>query len=299
MKELFEQTLKDKLKNEIYSGEQQIGLSKKNERKIREGKERKIIQEGLKTFHEELENVINRICELKEQNNNSNKKIIESEKNIMKHISEVLLFFFYGFILLFTFILKLNITFVQKNKIIMDYEKKEHNIKEKNDVIKKSMRNITIHTANVDEFMKSQALKKNRDNYMNDLNSKISHESKAIERIKLEINQRNQFLINLRNKKIYIKDCLRDFYLQTLKNFKRIDNYNGEISEVIYSLWNLKYKIKNEDFPELLDAISKEYILSYAHHLRKFKELSDDKVKQKELENIKVAFYFRKKINFS
>lgn len=88
-KEIFEQNLKDKLKNEIYSGEHQIGLSKKNERKIREEKEKKMIEDGLKTFREELDNVNLKISEMNELNVNSSKNIIEMEKNIMKYVAEV------------------------------------------------------------------------------------------------------------------------------------------------------------------------------------------------------------------
>lgn len=126
-----------------------------------------------------------------------------------------------------------------------------------------------------------QALKKEKDRFVSTLNSKMSHEIKGIERIKLEINQRNQYLINLRNKKMYIKDCLRDFYLQTLKNLKKIDKNNGEISEIINSLWDLKYNVKNEDFPDILDSQSKTFLLTYTQQLKKFKEFCSDRVKNK------------------
>lgn len=89
LKEVSEQDLKDKLKNEIYSGEQQIGLSKKSERKIRDEKEKKMIEDGLKSFREELDNVNLKISEIKELNMNSSKDIIEMEKQMMKCVSEV------------------------------------------------------------------------------------------------------------------------------------------------------------------------------------------------------------------
>lgn len=124
-----------------------------------------------------------------------------------------------------------------------------------------------------------QALKRDKEKSISTLNSKISHQIKGIERIKSDINKRNQFLINLKNKKLYIKDCLRNFYLQTLKNLKKIDKNNGEISEIIYSLWDLKYNVKHDDLPDILDNQSKVFILTYTEKLKNFKELCSDRVK--------------------
>lgn len=113
-------------------------------------------------------------------------------------------------------------------------------------------------------------LKIDKEQKINSISEKIQKENKIFELIKIELNNKTLYLKELDLKKQFMKDSLKQIYLQILKNYKLIDNYNGNLSDTIIALWNLKISISVDDFPNFLDLKSKQYIIENAKLIQQF-----------------------------
>ena len=100
-------------------------------------------------------------------------------------------------------------------------------------------------------------IKNEKERKISDIQEIIKKENDNLEVVKKELEKIEKDLKDSLEKKSHLVKCLKNFYLGLLNNedFYNMMDYN--LSEIIISLWKLKYKVELCDFPTILDEKSK------------------------------------------
>ncbi len=83
-------------------------------------------------------------------------------------------------------------------------------------------------------------------------------------KIKKELESTERNIKDFIEKKGYLLNCLKNFYLRVLKDEQFFYLLDYDLSEILIALWKLKYKVEGCDLPNLLDLESKNYLIENA-----------------------------------
>lgn len=125
-------------------------------------------------------------------------------------------------------------------------------------------------------------IKNEKERKISDIQEIIKKENDNLEVIQKELEKIERNLKDSLEKKSHLVKCLKNFYLGLLNNedFYNMMDYN--LSEIIISLWKLKYKVELCDFPTILDEKSRIFLLDFAKINWKFEKMKKNNLKKKD-----------------
>jgi len=106
--------------------------------------------------------------------------------------------------------------------------------------------------------------------------------------MKREVDKIEREIKDSLEKKSHLVTCLKNFYLSVLKNEDFFNLLEFDLSEILVSLWKLKYKVDFCDMPAILDEKSRAFLLDLAEMNRQYEKMKK-KTRKRKFESSKTG----------